>query len=88
MLINQFLLLELVAGNIALSLVSCGVSVVLYAGIGVLAVREELLEQMDPSFLQETAERYCGSLMKEYFPDSDVASFLEKSRASHRSPTS
>jgi hypothetical protein len=36
-LINQFLLLELVAGNIALSLVSCGVSVVLYAGTGVLA---------------------------------------------------
>jgi hypothetical protein len=36
-LINQFLLLEAVAGNIALTLVSCGVSVVLYAGVGVLA---------------------------------------------------
>ena len=36
-LINQFLLLDFLAGNIVLSLVSCGVSVVLYAGVGVLA---------------------------------------------------
>ncbi len=36
-LINQFLLLEVLAGNIALSVANCGVSVVLYAGIGVLA---------------------------------------------------
>jgi hypothetical protein len=36
-LINQFLLLDLLAGNIALTLVSCGVSVVLYAAIGALA---------------------------------------------------
>lgn len=50
--------------------------------------KHHVLEQVDPSFLQETAERYCGSLMKEYFPDTDVASFLEKSQASHRSPTS
>ncbi len=50
--------------------------------------KHHVLEQMDPSFLQETAERYCGPLMKEYFPDTDAVSFLEKSRASHRSPTS
>jgi hypothetical protein len=36
-LINQFLLLDLFAGNMVLSLVSCGVSVVLYAGVGALA---------------------------------------------------
>lgn len=36
-LINQFLLLNLFAGNIVLSLVSCGISLVLYAGIGALA---------------------------------------------------
>jgi hypothetical protein len=36
-LINQFVLLNVFAGNTILSLVSCGVSVVLYAGIGVLA---------------------------------------------------
>jgi hypothetical protein len=36
-LINQFVLLNVFAGNTVLSLVSCGVSVVLYAGIGVLA---------------------------------------------------
>lgn len=36
-LINQFLLLSQFAGNIVLSLLSCGVSVVLYACIGVLA---------------------------------------------------
>jgi hypothetical protein len=36
-LINQFLLLELISGNIALTLASCGVSLALYAGAGVLA---------------------------------------------------
>jgi hypothetical protein len=36
-LINQFLLVDLLAGNIALSLASCGVSLVLYVGVGVLA---------------------------------------------------
>jgi hypothetical protein len=36
-LINQFLLLDLFTGNIALSIASCGVSIVLYAGIGALA---------------------------------------------------
>ena len=36
-LINQFVLLSLITGNMALSLASCGISVVLYAGIGVLA---------------------------------------------------
>jgi hypothetical protein len=36
-LINQFLLLEAIAGNIALTLASCGVSIALYVGVGVLA---------------------------------------------------
>jgi hypothetical protein len=36
-LINQFVLLDVFTGNTALSLASCGVSIVLYAGIGVLA---------------------------------------------------
>ena len=36
-LINQFVLSSIFAGNMALSLASCGFSVVLYAGIGVLA---------------------------------------------------
>ena len=36
-LINQFLLLDQLTGNIASSIASCGVSIVLYAGVGVLA---------------------------------------------------
>jgi hypothetical protein len=36
-LINQFLLLEWITGNIALTFASCGVSLAFYAGAGVLA---------------------------------------------------
>ena len=38
-LLNQFLLIDAMAGNMVLSLASCGISLVLYVGIGALAGR-------------------------------------------------